>query len=470
MNSPSAFPKRHLYLNLLWKPDDDNDEGLKYRFDFLTDEQCDASKEDETACWFPVRDILLMENAGPALTRWLNKELQQEQVDDAHDALFELYQVVHTKPLVSFYEENSQELDKVLQIFIRMNSGGTILSYSDMLLSVAVAQWTDRDAREEIHSLVDELNRIGTGFLFSKDLVLKAGLMLSDIGSVGFRVDNFNRENMAIFEHKWDNIKQALMLTVELVSDFGFNEKNLTADNAILPIAYYLYSINPGEGFLTHRQFERDRQTIREWLIRSLLKSGVWGSGLDTLLTALRQIIKDREGDDFPVTQIHREMVRRGRSLIFEDEEIEDLADMRYGDRLTFALLSLVFPQVNLRHHFHVDHVFPRSRFTQQRLKKAGVPDERTEYFIERRDGLANLQLLEGPENSQKRAKMPAKWLKEKYPDPTTRKSYRRQHVLGSVPGKMGKFDRFYEARRKRLKAAITKLLGRQLAPVETSD
>ena len=225
MNSPSAFPKRHLYLNLLWKPDDDNDEGLKYRFDFLTDEQCDASKEDETACWFPVRDILLMENAGPALTRWLNKELQQEQVDDAHDALFELYQVVHTKPLVSFYEENSQELDKVLQIFIRMNSGGTILSYSDMLLSVAVAQWTDRDAREEIHSLVDELNRIGTGFLFSKDLVLKAGLMLSDIGSVGFRVDNFNRENMAIFEHKWDNIKQALMLTVELVSDFGFNEK-----------------------------------------------------------------------------------------------------------------------------------------------------------------------------------------------------------------------------------------------------
>jgi hypothetical protein len=38
-----------------------------------------------------------------------------------------------------------------------------IASYSDLLLSIAVAQWKQVDARAEIHRLVDELNRMGTG-------------------------------------------------------------------------------------------------------------------------------------------------------------------------------------------------------------------------------------------------------------------------------------------------------------------
>ena len=36
--SRHAFPTRRLYLDLLWKPDED-EEGRKYLFDFLTDEQ-----------------------------------------------------------------------------------------------------------------------------------------------------------------------------------------------------------------------------------------------------------------------------------------------------------------------------------------------------------------------------------------------------------------------------------------------
>ena len=53
-----------------------------------------------------------------------------------------------------------------------------------------------RDARSEINTLVDTLNVTGLGFNFSKDFVLKAGLMLSDIASVGFKVENFDRNNM----------------------------------------------------------------------------------------------------------------------------------------------------------------------------------------------------------------------------------------------------------------------------------
>ncbi len=458
--SPGAFPTRRLYLDLLWQPDEDDEEGLKYRFNFLTDEQ--SSPTEERVCWFPVGQVLSLQNAGPAMTQWLNERLPQEQVTPAHETLYELYQVVHNKHLVAYYEETGQELDKALQIFIRMNDGGTPLSHSDLLLSIAVAQWTDHDARQEIHDLVDELNRIGTGFSFSKDLVLKAGLMLGDIGRVGFKVDNFNRENMDTLESKWEDIKRALTLTVQLVSSFGFTGHSLTAHNAILPIAYYLYAKKPGDSFLAHSSFEQDRNAIREWLIRSLLKSGVWGSGLDTLLTDLRGAIRENEINAFPVARIREAMARRGRQLIFDDEEVEDLADMRYGDRLTFALLSLLFPFVDLRNQFHVDHIFPASRFTERRLKDACVPDEKVAAFRDGRDRLANLQLLQGAVNAEKGATMPAEWLSDTYANDGSRHEYEQRYLLGHVPEAIPEFDTFYDARRERLKRRIGQLLGRQ--------
>ena len=39
------------------------------------------------------------------MTQWLNERLPQEQVTPAHETLYELYQVVHNKHLVAYYEE-----------------------------------------------------------------------------------------------------------------------------------------------------------------------------------------------------------------------------------------------------------------------------------------------------------------------------------------------------------------------------
>jgi len=456
--NPLAFPPKELYLDLLWQADEDDEEGLKYRFSFLTDKE---SREDQTGvCWFPVGDVLSLPDAGPAMTQWLIERLPPEQVAPAHRTLFELYQVVHNKHLIAYFEETGQDLDKALQIFIRMNDGGTPLSHSDLLLSIAVAQWTGLDARQEIHNLVDALNDIGTGFAFSKDFVLKAGLMLSDIGSVGFKVDNFNRENMEVFESKWQEIRQALILTVRLIESFGFTDRSLTAQSAILPIAYYLFKTKPGDAFLTHGRYVDDRKEIREWLMRSLLKSGIWGSGLDTLLTALRRIIAENVSDSFPVTPVYSEMARRGRELEFNSEEIEELADMRFGNRLTFALLSLLFPFVDLNHKFHVDHIFPKARFSERGLKNACVPECKVEGFRYDRDGLANLQLLQGEVNLEKSATMPSDWLAESFGDNVARRGYVENHLLGKVPESIAEFDSFYDARRERLKEKIEQLLG----------
>jgi len=140
-------------------------------------------------------------------------------------------------PIINFYEETDQAIDKVLDIFIRVNSGGTVLSYSDLLLSIATAQWDTRDARDEIHGLVDELNGMGQGFAFTKDVVLKAGLVLTEVPDVGFKVTNFNRANTAKLEQNWDAIEKALRLATGLLADFGFSATTLSAGTSSSPEA-----------------------------------------------------------------------------------------------------------------------------------------------------------------------------------------------------------------------------------------
>ena len=144
---------------------------------------------------------------------------------------------------ISYYLEKSTELDKVLNIFIRVNSGGTTLSYSDLLLSFATAQWENRDAREEINEFVDEINQIGRGFNINKDIVLKACLVLCDISDISFKVDNFNCTNMLKIEEEWDDIRKAIRDSLNLISSFGFSRENITSNNLMIPVAYYLKNI-----------------------------------------------------------------------------------------------------------------------------------------------------------------------------------------------------------------------------------
>ena len=174
--------------------------------------------------------------------------------------------------------------------------------------------------------------------------------------------------------------------------------------------------------FETSDRFLVDRKVIRGWLTRSILKeSGIWGSGLDTLLTALRELIRNSGGSEFPATGLRRVMAQRGKTLDFVAEEIEDLADMRLGDRRIFPLLTMLFPHLESRDGSDIDHVFPKSRFTPNRLKGACIAAEQIEAFRDRSDRLANLQLLDRAVNNEKRATLPADWLDVHCPDDQAR-------------------------------------------------
>lgn len=461
----NAFSKRILHLDLT-TPDRDGADGTVFDFKFF-----DEAQELPHSGWFPVPKIMEIE-AGPAMLDWLmtDRAIAKDDIQRAFSRLDRLYRVVHVEKPLAYFTETSQDLDRVLQIFIRVNSKGMVLSYSDLLLSIATAQWADLDAREAVHGLVDDLNGVSPGYAFSKDFVLKAGLMLLDIKSVGFRVENFGKENMALMESQWDQIRNALLLTVRLVAGMGFDARAIRADSALLPIAYYIFHRKLGEKYLSSSSDRTDRSAIKGWLARSFLKaSGIWGSGLDVMLTALRAEIKEHGASGFPLAQIEHEMARRGRSLVFNDEEIEDLLDISYGENRALPLLTLLYPFIDTRHHIHVDHIYPRSHFTTARLRRAGIDPEAAEEMVDWVDGIANLQLLDGLPNQEKSSAFPGPWLEAAYPRETDRQAYMDRHDLRvsngrgewTLPGHdPSSFMTFYDARHERLRQRIKDLIG----------
>lgn len=152
-------------------------------------------------------------------------------------------------------------------------------------------------------------------------------------------------------------------------------------------------------------------------------------------------------------------MTQRGKSPTFEPAEIDDMLRMEYGDKRLFALLSLLFPFVDLRNQFHIDHVYPASRFTRAKLRKAGFEEDHVEVLAQKSNELPNLQLLEGAINNEKRAAMPAEWLTKQHPQAPAQQHYRDKHVLGELFKDLSDFDTFYAARRDRLREMLTELL-----------
>ncbi|TBR14939.1 DUF262 domain-containing protein, partial [bacterium] len=409
--SSEAFPKRKLYLNLLSRAEE-SEIDLYYDIAFLTPEE--GSYRENDIYWFEIGKILNLKDESEVNDYLVENgimALEKEKAKFANKTLFKLHSVVNKDRIINYYLERSQELGKVLNIFIRVNSGGTILSYSDLLLSVATAQWKTKDAREEVTSFVDEINNIGEGFDFDKDFVLKSCLVISDISSIAFRVENFSNENMLIIERNWDDIEKALRLTVELISSFGYSKPTLTSANALIPIAYYIMKIGLPENFILSSKYSEDRQKIRKWLATSLIKR-IFSGQPDNVLGPIRTILK-QSAQNFPMDHIVDRFKGTNKSFVFTDDDIENFFFTKYGQGHTYAILSLLYPTLDTRNRFHVDHIFPKSWFKRKVFVDKKIPQDQQGFYLTNVDLMPNLQLLEGVPNEEKSNKDFGVWLRE---------------------------------------------------------
>lgn len=453
-----AFPKRRLYLNILEPASDDNE----YEFSFLTE---DEAQNTEKKYWFEVGNILDMQTVGDVLdyveNNILYKTYTVEQSRFARDTLARLQEVIHKQNIISYYREKSEQLDKVLNIFIRVNSGGTVLSYSDLLLSVASAQW-ESDAREQITDLVDELNAIGMGFNVNKDFVLKAALVLCDIKNVKFKVDNFNKTNMAIIEENWKSLRKALFQAVRLIASFGYSRETLKSNNSIIPIAYYLRMIGLPDNFEVSSSTVENRKKIKNWLIRALLK-GSFGNGPDAVLTHMREILKENGDKEFPLEKIIDSFKGTPKSITFTEDDIDEyLLKKKYGSQEVLSILMLLYPALDFSNKFHIDHMYPKSKFNRRNLIAKGVISSEIPSYLECANDIGNLQLLPANANIVKQNKDFDVWLREEYQTKEEMKQYQSTHWLPSDQYSYYTYSNylnFISQRKKLMKFGLKKIL-----------
>lgn len=454
-DNDSAFPKRKLCLNLLL-PAENGD--LEYDFRFLTKNEYEHRDDDHF--WFVIGDILDLKEAVDVNDYLLDKEISnfgKDKARYANKALFKLYEIIHKNKSINFFLEKDESLDKVLNIFIRVNSGGTQLSYSDLLLSIATAQWKEKDAREEITSFVDEVNAIGDGFNINKDFVLKSCLVLSDFKDIAFKVDNFNQQNMLKIEKSWDKISESIKSSFLLLASLGYHRETLTSNNAIIPIAYYLNKIGNPENYSIASKYETDKRMVFKWLVIVLLKR-IFSGQPDNVLRPIREVISS-SANGFPYAEIFDKQKGTPKSLSFDEDEISNLFYYQYGQAYTYSILAFIYPSLDFRNKFHQDHIFPKSLFTAKRLQKYGILDADIPFYLENYNCIANLQLLEGIPNQEKSGKEFSKWILEKYPNDNDRKQYMERHYIPDCSLEMANFKEFIEKRKKLIADAFKNLI-----------
>lgn len=417
-DSPDAWVKQRLYLDLLKDPKTEEDEsefGVRYSFRFMDK----SPRNDADHYWFKVGQILDFDSEDVFYEfRQAEKEKLPDETTKKQIATFErnlerLYRAVWKDAVVAYYTEQDQDYDRVLDIFVRANEGGTKLSKSDLLLSMMTSKWGgETNARDEIYGFVDRLNNdLSWKNNFDKDLIMKSCLVLCDL-PVQYKVENFSNTNLELIRTKWKDIKAALETGVNLVNTFGIDRDTLTSANALIPILYYLYQ-HPKTTLQGSTPFEvQNAARVRRFLTMALLNN-VFGGTSDNLLRDIRQVLQARGKQDFPIEAISEKAAQSGRSAHFDDFAIENFLSVTYGKQLTFLALSLLYEENRWGIlPYHQDHIFPRGLFTHKKMDDAGLSADQEKRYLELMNRIGNLELLLAHENEEKSDQIFETWIR----------------------------------------------------------
>ncbi|MGL2646946.1 GmrSD restriction endonuclease domain-containing protein [Helicobacter pylori] len=359
-------------MNLKHQPNMDNPED-NYQFEF----HAKTPENDKEHWWFKVGDILELKS--------VITYAREHELDSEESALLEkLKNAFCTEKLISYFEETEKDLDKVLNIFIRVNSGGVKLDYSDLLMSILTASFSS-DIRERMNELVDALKDKGFSNM-GQDQVLKTCLLL--VGSnTEFKLKNFNKKNIKEIEDNWEKITDSIYNATELLETFGY--ANYLGSAYILSSLAYFYFLNP-------KMDKNDEEQALKF-VRNAQITSYFSNSTDTKLNNIANSMKDVQTFE----RFNHNLAKHEKNpLKITNDMIEEMVlYFQYGNARVFPILQILYPNLNCKTNtFHIDHIYPKSKFNKENKKL-------NQDFYKCENHLYNLQLLEGAENQAKKDK-----------------------------------------------------------------
>lgn len=449
------FPTRHLYFNISRKyTQEESDREFIFSFvDKNISKENDLFIDKSNEKWFRVGKILALHqdyNYG------IDEFAEDNNIDKESKRLLRLLDnVIHTKLNINFYEEDEQKPDKAVNIFIRINSGGTALSFSDILMSIAIANCKQMDAKTEIKNLVEHVR--SKGFNISHDFILKSFLYLyhKDVRSL---ITSFNLGFIELVENNWTRIRDAVSNLFDLLRSFGLTDFTMTSYNAAMPILYYLYHKGIYQDFYKKIGNREDCEIIKKWLFSILLRRAFGASADSVLAQSRRAYTTDITGSYiketvtlFPATEINSE-IRKLSDV--GDDFIEDLLYSQKDSRYSFPILAMLYPDLDYRNNnFHQDHLHPASAYNDLEEK------DKEKYGWQVYNSILNLQMLDANENESKNAKPLEKWVSEQTRSKDMRK-FMEDHLIPDTDLSLSNFSDFIEKRKAMLVQRIRKMIN----------
>lgn len=261
-----------------------------------------------------------------------------------------------------------------------------------------------------------------------------------------FELKNFNKNNIKKIEENWEKITESIYNAAKLLETFGY-VKYLGSAYILSTLAYFY--------FLKQKMDKNDEEQALKF-VRNAQIMGYFGGSTDTKLSIIAHSIKEaRAFEAFN----HNLAKHQTCPLNITNDAIEGMVFFNSHSRV-FPILQILYPNLNYKTTtFHIDHIYPKSKFNEKNKKL-------NKDFYKCKNYLYNLQLLEGAENSTKKDKDPEVWLKEEYKNEQAQaqaiEEYKKRNYID--PTLKLEWENIEEFREKR-EEAIIKTLKEVLLP-----
>ena len=430
---------------------EENEEGILFEFKFFPQSYQDVfvetiedkkTKTTTEKSWIRVKFIYSINDRKDVLETIKKKISDLISVDidnNQNNTILEFWFKLKQDKLISYYNEKTQDYDKVLDIFVRTNSGGQKLKYSDLLFSYIKLHWND--AREKFSELLKQLNENGK-YDFSHDFILKAILFInaSDQEQLKYRTKNFSATIISQTKDNWETkIEPAIKLMKDLISSrFQLtHDKLITSYNALIPIVYFNYKYNKkGIGEENNKLTTDIQSNIREWLLTSML-TGVFGGQSEGILNKAKKGIEESSKSDyFPTSEIF-DKFKEAKPAMSNKVTEEIITKASYNSIESYLILSLLYKNtVNLSpllddNKPQQDHIFSKSEMKIAKIQKDKI------------NSIYNIRWVSASDNRIKSD--------ESYADWSVRLGdiIKSNHFIPTGSWTVANFDDFLEARKK---------------------
>lgn len=377
----------HAYLYFKVDSDPTNEENdLRFRFKFMPPEQ--AQNDNHWVRPLKITDLQIDE---------INDFVSTKFPDDSDDTRKRIVRNLGKFLSVFNMEENMHMQDvkedlpynDVLEVFVRVNSGGMVLTKSDLVFSTIVLSIPDME--EKFVQLVDDLNGNGE-FDFDIDFLIKTSFVLFGIGAKYDVKKLGDKSYVQQLEAGFKAFEKALISTLEFLKTDAkiLGKRFLKSDLALIPIVDFIYR-------QPHQHLSEGQAVkLRQYLYMSFFMR-FYSYGPDAKLDVLHRKLSEAM-NEFPLPDISNYLSERtGVPYAFSHSMLNDLD-------LVLNIIGGGYAEIPRKRGWSLerDHIFPKSelekrgishefinsagnlRFlnkTRNILKSAGIPETDTDFF-----------------------------------------------------------------------------------------